>query len=44
MSEEATVAQASLDLAKASAKIGALEVWVKDDGHWKLLARQGFQT
>jgi hypothetical protein len=28
---------------KGSAKIGALEVWVKD-GHWKLLARQGFRT
>jgi hypothetical protein len=27
-----------------SAKIGALEVWVKESGSWKLLARQGFRT
>jgi ketosteroid isomerase-like protein len=29
---------------KGAAKIGALEVWVKNDLHWKLLARQGFRT
>jgi hypothetical protein len=28
---------------KGAAKIGALEVWVKDGEHWKLLARQGFR-
>ena len=26
-----------------SAKIGVLQVWVKQDGHWKLLARQAFK-
>lgn len=24
-------------------KIGALQVWQKQDGNWKLLARQGFK-
>jgi ketosteroid isomerase-like protein len=28
---------------KRSAKIGALEVWVKNGENWKLLARQGFR-
>lgn len=27
-----------------SAKIGVLQVWVKQDGRWKLLARQAFRT
>jgi ketosteroid isomerase-like protein len=26
-----------------SVKIGALQVWQKQDGTWKLLARQGFK-
>jgi hypothetical protein len=25
------------------ARIGALQVWQKQDGGWKLLARQGFR-
>src|SRR5262249_33051946 len=28
---------------KGAAKVGAMEVWVKDGAHWKLLARQGFR-
>jgi len=27
-----------------SAKVGVLQVWVKDGGNWKLLARQAFRT
>ena len=27
-----------------SAKIGVMQVWVKDGGSWKLLARQAFRT
>jgi ketosteroid isomerase-like protein len=27
-----------------SAKIGVLQVWVKQDGRWKLLARQAFRS
>jgi len=27
-----------------TAKIGELQVWAKQDGSWKLLARQGFRT
>lgn len=27
----------------ATAKIGILQVWTKQDGHWKLLARQAFK-
>ena len=27
----------------ATAKVGALQVWVKDGGAWKLLARQAFR-
>jgi hypothetical protein len=27
----------------ANVKIGALQVWQKQDGNWKLLARQGFK-
>jgi hypothetical protein len=26
-----------------STKIGALQVWQKQDGSWKLLARQGYK-
>ena len=26
-----------------SVRIGALQVWQKQDGNWKLLARQGFK-
>ena len=28
----------------SSPKIGVLQVWVKDGGGWKLLARQAFRT
>jgi hypothetical protein len=27
-----------------SAKIGVLQVWVKQDGRWNLLARQAFRS
>ena len=27
----------------SSTKIGALQIWQKQDGTWKLLARQGFK-
>lgn len=27
-----------------SAKIGVMQVWIKDGGQWKLLARQAFRT
>jgi hypothetical protein len=26
------------------AKIGVLQVWIKQDGRWKLLARQAFKS
>jgi ketosteroid isomerase-like protein len=28
----------------ASVRIGALQVWQKQDGSWKLLARQGYKS
>ena len=28
----------------SSAKVGVLQVWVKDGGSWKLLARQAFRV
>jgi hypothetical protein len=28
----------------SSAKVGVMQVWVKDGGNWKLLARQAFKT
>ncbi|MBV9861219.1 MAG: nuclear transport factor 2 family protein [Alphaproteobacteria bacterium] len=27
-----------------SSKLGVLQVWQKQDGHWRLLARQGYKT
>src|SRR5262245_48160963 len=36
------VAQSELDGKATTTKIGVLEVWQKQDGGWKLLARQGF--
>jgi len=32
------------DAKPGSAKIGVMQVWVKDGGNWKLLARQAFRT
>jgi hypothetical protein len=36
------LAESELD-GKATTRIGALQVWQKQDGTWKLLARQGFR-
>jgi len=36
-------AESETDGKLASVKIGALQVWQKQDGTWKLLARQGFK-
>ena len=32
-----------MDGKPTSTKIGALQVWQKQDGNWKLLARQGYK-
>ena len=37
------LAQSELDGKTTNTKIGALQVWQKQDGGWKLLARQGFR-
>jgi ketosteroid isomerase-like protein len=37
------VSQSELDGKTTDTKIGALQVWQKQDGGWKLLARQGFK-
>ena len=37
------VSESELDGKPQSTKIGALQVWQKQDGGWKLLARQGFK-
>ena len=36
-------AEMETDGKPANVKIGALQVWQKQDGNWKLLARQGFK-
>jgi ketosteroid isomerase-like protein len=36
-------AEMETDGKPTSVKIGALQVWQKQDGNWKLLARQGFK-
>ena len=36
------LSESELDGKVTHTKIGALQVWHKEDGHWKLLARQGF--
>jgi hypothetical protein len=35
--------EAEVDGKSVSAKIGVLQVWVRQDGRWKLLARQAFK-
>jgi ketosteroid isomerase-like protein len=37
------LAESELDGKATTTKIGALQVWQKQDGTWKLLARQGFR-
>jgi ketosteroid isomerase-like protein len=37
------LAESELDGKVTTTKIGALQVWQKQDGTWKLLARQGFK-
>ena len=37
------LAESELDGKATSTRIGALQVWQKQDGGWKLLARQGFR-
>jgi hypothetical protein len=37
------LAESELDGKATTTRIGALQVWQKQDGTWKLLARQGFQ-
>lgn len=37
-------AEVESDGKPSSAKVGVLQVWVKDGGAWKLLARQAFRT
>jgi ketosteroid isomerase-like protein len=36
--------EAEVDGKPVSAKIGVLQVWIKQDGRWKLLARQAFKS
>jgi len=37
------VSESELDGKPNSTRIGALQVWQKQDGSWKLLARQGYK-
>ena len=37
------LAESELEGKQTTTKIGALQVWQKQDGGWKLLARQGFR-
>src|SRR5262249_2153192 len=37
------LSQSELDGKTTTTRIGALQVWQKQDGGWKLLARQGFR-
>jgi ketosteroid isomerase-like protein len=37
------LAESELDGKATTTRIGALQVWQKQDGTWKLLARQGFR-
>jgi Domain of unknown function (DUF4440) len=36
--------EADVDAKSVSAKIGVLQVWIRQDGRWKLLARQAFKS
>ena len=38
------VVETETDGKPSSAKVGVMQVWVKDGGAWKLLARQAFRT
>ena len=38
------VVETETDGKPAQAKVGVMQVWVKDGGAWKLLARQAFRT
>jgi ketosteroid isomerase-like protein len=40
----AAAVEANVDGKPVSAKIGVLQVWIKQDGRWKLLARQAFKS
>jgi hypothetical protein len=37
-------AETEADGKPGSAKVGVLQVWLKQDGNWKLLARQAYRT
>jgi ketosteroid isomerase-like protein len=37
------VSESEMDGKPTSTKIGVLQVWQKQDGNWKLLARQGYK-
>jgi ketosteroid isomerase-like protein len=37
------VSESEMDGKPNSVKIGVLQVWQKQDGNWKLLARQGYK-
>ena len=37
------VSESEMDGKPTSTKIGILSVWIKQDGNWKLLARQGYK-
>jgi ketosteroid isomerase-like protein len=37
------LSESELDGKQTTTRIGALQVWQKQDGGWKLLARQGFR-
>jgi hypothetical protein len=37
------LSESELDGKATTTRIGALQVWQKQDGAWKLLARQGFR-
>jgi ketosteroid isomerase-like protein len=37
------VSESELDGKASAIKLGTLEVWRKQNGNWKLLARQGFK-
>jgi ketosteroid isomerase-like protein len=38
------VVETETDGKPSQAKVGVMQVWVKDGGNWKLLARQAFRT
>ena len=40
---ESELAESELDGKATTTRIGALQVWQKQHGAWKLLARQGFR-